>query len=151
MKKYIFTLCLFLFIGCKKEVSISMVTATSMQNGLPFLALNDSKWMPEANAEFVKLHVYLDEAVQLSKVEVNSCSDDFKSQIDMYINFDEMIQTMKAQGKVAAHSFESPVTARSVTFNFSKNSNICLASVHLFDEKGKQFKVKAPRIVEGTA
>lgn len=151
IKKYIAILSLFLLIACKKEVSISMVTATSMQNGLPFLALNDSKWMPEANAEFVKLHVYLDEAVQLSKVEVNSCADDFKSQIDMYINFDEMIQTMKAEGKVANHNFETPVTARSVTFNFSKNSNICLASVHLFDEKGKQFKVKAPRIVEGTA
>jgi hypothetical protein len=101
MKKLFLILILFLFVACKKEISISMVTATSMQNGLPFLALNDSKWMPEANAEFVKFHVYLDEAVQLSKVEVNSCGDDFKSRIDMYINFDEMIQTMKEEGKVA--------------------------------------------------
>jgi hypothetical protein len=151
MKKLFLLLILFLFVACKKEISISMVTATSMQNGLPFLALNDSKWMPEANAEFVKFHVYLDEAVQLSKVEVNSCGDDFKSRIDMYINFDEMIQTMKEEGKVASYSFTTPVTARSVTFNFSKNSNICLASVHLYDEKGKQFKVKSPRIIEGTA
>ncbi|HRG48801.1 MAG TPA: hypothetical protein PLX69_20380 [Leptospiraceae bacterium] len=151
MKKLFLILILFLFVACKKEISISMVTATSMQNGLPFLALNDSKWMPEANAEFVKFHVYLDEAVQLSKVEVNSCGDDFKSRIDMYINFDEMIQTMKEEGRVANYSFATPVTARSVTFNFSKNSNICLSSVHLYDEKGKQFKVKSPRIIEGTA
>ena len=151
MKKLFLILILFLFVACKKEISISMVTATSMQNGLPFLALNDSKWMPEANAEFVKFHVYLDEAVQLSKVEVNSCGENFKSRIDMYINFDEMIQTMKEEGKVAKYDFSTPVTARSVTFNFSKNSNICLSSVHLYDEKGKQFKVKSPRIIEGTA
>jgi len=150
MKKLFLLITLLLFASCKKEVSISMVTATSMQNGLPFLALNGSKWMPETNAEFVKFHIYLDEAIQLSKVEVNSCGETFNSKIDMYINFDEMIQTMKTEGKLAAYSFPSPVTARSVTFNFSKNSNICLDGVRLFDEKGKELKAKGPRIVEGT-
>lgn len=150
MKKILLLSSLLLFVSCKKEIPISMVTATSMQNGLPFLALAGNKWMPESNAEFVKFHIYLDEAVQLSKVEVNSCGDAFNSKIDMYINFDEMIQTMKGEGKLAAHSFPNPVTARSVTFNFSKNSNICLDGIRLFDEKGKQLKVKGPRIAEGT-
>ena len=150
MKKIFLLFTLLLFISCKKEIPISMVTATSMQNGLPFLALSGFKWMPEANAEFVKFHIYLDEAVQLSKVEVNSCGDAFTSKIDMYINFDEMIQTMKGEGKLAAHSFPNPVTARSVTFNFSKNSNICLDEIRLFDEKGKQLKTKGPRIEQGT-
>ena len=150
MKKLFLLITLLLFVSCKKEVSISMVTATSMQNGLPFLALTGSKWMPETNAEFVKFHIYLDEAIQLSKVEVNSCGEAFNSKIDMYINFDEMIQTMKGEGKLAAYSFPNPVTARSVTFNFSKNSNICLEGIKLFDEKGKELKAKGPRIVEGT-
>jgi hypothetical protein len=150
MRKIFFLITLLFLIACKKEVSISMVTATSMQNGLPFLALDDTKWMPESNAEFVKFHIYLDEAAQLSKVEVKSCGDAFTSKIDMYINFDEMIQTMNGEGQLASYTFPNPVTARSVTFNFSKNSNICLSSIHLFDEKGKQLKVKGPRIIEGT-
>ena len=96
-----------------------MVTATSMQNGLPFLALTGSKWMPETNAEFVKFHIYLDEAIQLSKVEVNSCGEAFNSKIDMYINFDEMIQTMKGEGKLAAYSFPNSAFSKSCHSSFS--------------------------------
>lgn len=150
MQKILSILLILLAIACKKTVPISMVTATSMQNGLPFLALQGLKWMPESNAEFVKFHIYPDEAIQLSEVKLESCDNAFTSNIDMYINFDEMFQTLKIDGKAASHKFETPITARSVTLNFSKNSGICLNSVKFFDEKGKQLNLKGPRITEGS-
>jgi len=148
--KYLFLILLFA-LNCKKSISISMVTATSMSNGLPFLALEGNEWKAEENAQYVKFHIYPDEPFLLSRVEVNSCKKEFVDKIEVFINFDEVIRKLEFSGKKAFYDFPSPVTTRSVTFNFEKNQGVCLSSVKFFDEKKKELALKTPRVVEGSA
>lgn len=139
------------FINCKREVSVSMINATSSYNNLPFALFNGEKWQAEENAEYVKFHIYLDEPFQLSKLELNSCEKTLLAPIEVFINFDEFVRSLNVNDKKATYQFSAPVTARSITFNFEKNQGICLSSMKFYDEKNKQLKFKTPRIVKGTA
>lgn len=132
---------------CGKKLPVSMITATSMESGLPFDILDGKKWKPESGANFVKLHFYPDEAFQLSKIEVESCNGAFSDSITAYINFDEYSQDLGA-GTVATVKFPAPRTTRSVTFNFHKNTNICVSNVNFYDENDSKMKWKGPKVVD---
>ncbi|AYV57317.1 NADase-type glycan-binding domain-containing protein [Leptospira kmetyi] len=150
--------CLFLlsfvvlsFQNCKKELSVSMATSTSLSDKLAFAALGGGSWKPEDGAEFVKLHFYPDEGFQLKKVEVDSCKGEFSDAVTAYINFDEFSAAADLSGKKASVNFEKPVYARSVTINFRKNKELCIGEIRFYDEREKQFSLKLPKIVEGSA
>ncbi|EMO24886.1 hypothetical protein LEP1GSC170_2115 [Leptospira interrogans serovar Bataviae str. HAI135] len=136
--------------NCKKELSVSMATSTSLSDKLVFAALNGENWKPEDGAEFVKLHFYPDEGFQLKKVEIDSCKSEFNDAVTVYINFDEMSAAADLSVKKATVNFEKAVFARSVTINFRKNKELCIGEVRFYDEKDKQISLKLPKIVEGS-
>ncbi|MBM9502105.1 hypothetical protein JWG44_17750 [Leptospira sp. 201903071] len=137
--------------NCKKELSVSMATSTSLSDKLAFAALGGGSWKPEAGAEFVKMHFYPDEGFQLKKVEVDSCKGEFSDAVSAYINFDELSASATLSGTKAIVSFEKPVYARSVTINFRKNKDLCIGEIRFYDEREKPFSLKLPKIVEGSA
>jgi hypothetical protein len=136
--------------NCGTKVQISMVTSTSASSGLPFDALNGKEWRAEPGAEYVKLHIYADEVIPLSKIEAISCGDKFKESVYVFINFDEIFRNAPANEQNAVVSYDPPASARSVTFNFQKNSNICLKAINLYDEKGKKYRIQTPEIISAT-
>ncbi|PJZ70518.1 hypothetical protein CH373_05465 [Leptospira perolatii] len=139
-----------LAVSCGKKLPVSMITATSMESGLPFDILSGQAWRPEKGASFVKLHVYPDDAFTLSKIEINSCGGNFSDVVTAYINFDEYSQDLTSDGAKASVSFETPRNARSVTFNFHKNTDLCIDKVVFYDEKGSKLNLKAPKVVEAS-
>ncbi|BDA78018.1 hypothetical protein LPTSP3_g09480 [Leptospira kobayashii] len=145
-------LFLFLFtIACGKKIHFSMVTATSMDNGLPFLVLDGKKWNAEPGAEFVKVHFYADEPFSLSKVSFESCNGNFKDRVAAYVNFDEVYGSTDVEKSNAEVVFEPVVQARSVTLNFQRNLDVCLKQVKFFDEKKKAYRTYTPEIIKGAA
>ncbi|TGK14427.1 NADase-type glycan-binding domain-containing protein [Leptospira stimsonii] len=144
----LFAFCLW---NCKKELSVSMATSTSLSDKLAFAALGGSSWKPEDGAEFVKMHFYPDEGFQLKKVEVDSCKGEFSDAVTAYINFDELSASATLSGTKAIVSFEKPVYSRSVTINFRKNKDLCIGEIRFYDERDKPFSLKLPKIVEGSA
>ncbi|MFB5650524.1 discoidin domain-containing protein [Leptospira wolffii] len=144
-----FVFCALQILNCGKKLPVSMITATSMDSGLPFDILEGKKWRPEPGANFVKLHFYPDEAFSLSQIEVESCNGNFSDPITAYINFDEYSQDL-GSGSVASVKFDPPRTARSVTFNFHKNTDLCIAKVNFYDEKGSKMKWKGPKVVDAS-
>lgn len=137
-------------VNCGKKLHFSMVTSTSMENGLPFLVLDGKEWKAEPGAEFVKLHFYADNAFALSNVSIESCSGQFKDRIAAYVNFDEVYASTDVQKSNSEVSFDPVVQARSVTLNFQRNQNICLKTVKFYDEKQKSYRTYAPEIISGT-
>ncbi|AXR68735.1 discoidin domain-containing protein [Leptospira mayottensis] len=140
----------FVSVSCKKELSVSMATSTSLSDKLVFEALGGSNWKPEEGAEFVKLHFYPDEGFQLKKMEVDSCKKDFNDAISVYINFDEFSAVADLSTKKATMNLKKPIFARSVTINFRKNKDLCIGEIRFYDEKDKQLSLKLPKIVEGS-
>ncbi len=149
LRFFILLFCALYTLNCGKKLPVSMITATSMDTGLPFDILDGKKWRPEPGANFVKLHFYPDESFLLSQIEIESCNGDFSDSITAYINFDEYSQDLTG-GSVAAVKFDSPRTTRSVTFNFHKNKELCISKVSFYDEKGSKMKWKGPKVVEAS-
>ncbi|EMJ60827.1 putative lipoprotein [Leptospira sp. P2653] len=149
---FLFTVSFLVFVSvsCKKELSVSMATSTSLSDKLAFAALGEGGWKPEVGAEFVKLHFYPDEGFQLKKMEVDSCKGEFTDAVTVYINFDELSATANLSNQKEVVSFEKAVFARSVTINFRKNKDLCIGQIRFYDEKDKQFSLKLPKIVEGS-
>lgn len=145
-----FILLVLLTLNCGKKLHFSMVTSTSMENGLPFLVLGGKEWKAEPGAEFVKLHFYADNPFALSKVSIESCSGKFKDRIAAYVNFDEVYASTDVQNSNSEVIFDPVVQARSVTLNFQRNQNICIKSVKFFDEKKSSYRTYTPEIVSGT-
>ncbi|WP_078127241.1 discoidin domain-containing protein [Leptospira alexanderi] len=150
---FLLTVSFLVFVSgsCKKELSVSMATSTSLSDKLAFAALGDGGWKPEEGAEFVKLHFYPDEGFQLKKMEVDSCKGEFTDAVTVYINFDELSATADLSNKKGVVSFEKAVFARSVTINFRKNKDLCIGQIRFYDEKEKQFDLRLPKVVEGSA
>ena len=140
-----------------QPVDVSMVAATSLGDRLPFGVLGDKPWRAEPGAEFVKVHIYPDAPVRLSKVEVESCGGPFKDVVGLFVNFDEFVARLEGEGgdtdavNLLAYRFEKPVDARSLTFNFQKNRPLCLAAIRLFDADGKRIATRTPELVSGKA
>src|SRR5437016_246571 len=141
-------------------VTVSMVSANSIDKELPFLVLNGGAWRPELGAEYVKIHIFPDNETVLSGFEVESCRTPL-TRFTVYINYDEAL--LYAGGKdtrryylnestmTVTQSFDKPLPVRSLTFNFEKNVDLCIAKIRLLDRNSKALEVKTPRVAEGTA
>jgi hypothetical protein len=108
------------------------------------------QWKAEASAQFAKLDLRFSSPIALNKVEVQSCGTSFADGADLYVNFDE--QVAFAEGGKPVLSF-SPganlpsVQARSLTFNFRYNKEVCVSAIRLLSE-GKPLKITVPFLDE---
>ncbi len=108
------------------------------------------QWKADASAQFAKLDLRFTAPVTLNKVEVQSCGPSYADGADLYVNFDE--QVAFAEGGKPVLSF-SPganlpgVQARSLTFNFRYNKEVCVSAIRLLNE-GKALKIAVPFVDE---
>lgn len=132
------------------NLNLSLVTATSIQDRLPFEIFTKGHWKPESDAKYVKLHLYFDTEFLLSKIELLSCGENFQEDIGAYINFDGYYGELPGGTALSSYQFNKPVPARSITFNFGMMHSPCIAGVRLFDPQNNLYQIKTPKIVEGT-
>lgn len=136
-----------------EKLEVSMVTATSIADTLPFEVFRGKEFRAEKGSRFVKLHMYFDSPVLLKAAEVESCGEAFTSKTTFYLNFDEKVKTVKprkANAKVLRHAYKEAVKARSLTINFKKNVDLCIKRVTFFGQDDKPIEVVTPKIVRGT-
>ncbi len=126
---------------------VSMVASTSIDQSLPLNAINGKGWSPEANLEFVKLHLYFDKEFSLSKIEIDSCKGAFTSPANMFVNFFDRVVLENKGSQLISNGPHSGV--RSITINFTTNKNICVSQVKLFDPKGVPYILVPPKVVDG--
>jgi len=139
--------CSIMLAQCKRGQPISMVDGTASTTVLPYGVFNGETWKADPEAQYVKLHSYLDEALKVSKVEIVTCSN-FNTDIAMFINFDEIELPLKPNA-IISHSFAPPVVMRSITLNFGQNKGVCIQEMRLYNEAGSRIKFRTPKIVEG--
>lgn len=147
----------------RQHLPISMMYSNSSSQGLPFDLVSKGRWQPDPNARFVKLHLYFDHPVALSRYEVTPCDKPFSQPISVFANFDEWLWKLDpdaeqpeplAQEKVKqgmGGEVDQSTLIHSLTFNFEKNKGFALCSIALFDAKGKQIELSVPHIVAGHA
>ena len=128
-------------------VSVSLVAATSISDSLPQNALMGKKWRPDARAEYVKMHIYLDEPLSLGGIEVESCSGAFRSKLSAYINFDGDFLDLTGNESKVTGALRNKISARSVTINFGNNTNLCIQSVKLLDQNMQPIRISVPETV----
>ncbi|MDH4128891.1 MAG: hypothetical protein OEV44_09075 [Spirochaetota bacterium] len=133
------------------ELSVSMVASTSLNNELPFEIYTGGSWKPENGAQFIKIHMYTDQPVSVSKIEIESCDNDFTNPVLSYINFDKKVEKIMGGKKILTQKLNQVMTLRSLTLNFQKNDPLCIKEVRLYDENNNQIKIKTPKSVEGSA
>jgi hypothetical protein len=150
-------------IAAGKDVSISMIYSNAIDQQLPLDVIKKDHWEANPKARFVKLHVYLDEATDLGRVEIDSCDTPFDA-LSVFGNFDE--RYVYADPKVPilsskVHSYvkdkttildlsAAPLATRSLTFNFEKNRGVKVCGLRLYGVDQKLLKVSVPELVEGT-
>lgn len=151
MNAYIVALLLAaLATNCSQKSTISMATSTSLAGASVFDLLNGKKWSAEPGAEYVKIHLYLDEPIQLKEAEIRAC-DKFDDNVHMFVNFDEYnynLKKKKGDSKLGI-TLDTPVNARSITFNLNRNSNSCLSGLTLWNQSGKKIKFQTPETIAG--
>ena len=166
MNKLIYSFLFFIFISsiataqnnsvtpsptALKTVGLSMVAATSVKDHLPFEVYTPDSinWEPESDAEYVKLHSYFDEPIELGHIEIKSCEGkSLNGLVTFFVNFNELSDQLGRYTYL--YNFQTPVAARSLTFNFNDNTNLCVSEIKLFDAHNNQYHFQVPRITSGT-
>src|SRR5437667_3548096 len=127
-------------------VTVSMVSANSIDKELPFVVLTGGVWQPEDRAEYVKIHIFPDSETVLSGFEVVSCRAPLARFI-VYVNYDEALlyaggneekkdtryYNLYKSNQTVRQSFDKPLPVRSLTFNFKQNVDLCIAQIRLLD------------------
>ena len=139
------------YAAADKNIRVSMVNSTAIGDILPMDALAGGKWTAVQSAEYVKFHIYLDEAVEIKSVSVNSCKDEFSSDATLYINFDKRVLTMmrSVDKKTLSAALSDTVNARSITINFQGNKNLCFQNLAVFDQNNHQINFTAASVENG--
>jgi len=139
--------------GVGDDISVSLVAATSISDSLPQNVLIGNKWKAEPHAEYVKLHIYLDEPIVLRGIEVESCNGPFREKPAAYVNFDQIYLPLKGETETVSNeidNFETRSPARSVTINFGRSNNLCIRWVRLLDKNNLPYAVRVPDTVDAT-
>lgn len=139
-----------------KNISFSMIYANSVKDRLPWGVFNKAGWAAEDNNQYVKLHMYVDEPFYLARMEIVSCGGQFTTDALLYINFNEILETLSldadSQFKMLVSNAQVNASGvRSLTVNFQENKNVCVAEVRLYDENNVLYSVKTPQVIEGNA
>ena len=144
-------------------VTVSMVSANSIDKELPFVVLTGGAWQPEYRAEYVKIHIFPDSETVLSGFEVESCRASLR-RFSVYVNYDEALlyvggteekkdtryYNLNESTLTVRQRFDKPLPVRSLTFNFEQNVDLCIAQIRLLDRNGTPLAVKTPRVTDGT-
>lgn len=146
------TLSILMALHCGgNKQPIYTATSTSLGTAPIFDLLEGKKWSAEPGAEYVKIHLYFDKPVLLKEAELRAC-DKFDDNVHMFVNFDEYnynLKKKKGDSRLGL-TLETPVSARSVTFNLNRNSSSCLNGLYLWDSSGKKVRFSTPEIREGS-
>lgn len=139
-----------------KNILFSMIYANSVKDRLPWGVFNKTGWAAEDNDQYVKLHMHVDEPFYLSHMEILSCGGEFTDDALLYINFNEVLETLRRDYKFQMKALTSnwrinASGVRSLTVNFQSNKNVCVSEVRLYDENHVLYLVKIPQVVAGSA
>jgi hypothetical protein len=155
-----------------KDAYISMMYSNAIDQTSPFELVRTGSWKAEPSARYVKLHVYLDEPVPMSAVEVDACDPPAGTlQYSLWVNFDESTfgrapddgkeeeeeaSPYPSEGGFSgktfyARRFAPGTQARSLTFNFESWRGVSLCGLRVYDENGQPYKLHVPSIVAGSA
>lgn len=155
-----------------KDAYISMMYSNAIDQTSPFELVRSGSWKADPEARYVKLHVYLDEPVPMSAVEVDACDPPAGTlQYSLWVNFDEF--TFRKHGEneeeseadappypreggysgktFFARRFPPGTLARSLTFNFESWRGVSLCGLRVYDENGQPYKLHVPSVVAGSA
>ncbi len=134
-------------LSCSKPgIPTSMATATSIEQGLPFALFSGKSWKASERAKFVKLHIYPDEIINLSSLEIVPCGSPFTGDANLYLNFDELVVPLKLENGNLKMKLDHTFPARSLTVNFQSNTAVCVKEYNIFDGEGKKVALQSPRI-----
>lgn len=151
-----------------KDAYVSMMHANAIDQESPLQLIRTGKWKAAAEARYVKLHVYLDEPVPMSAVELDACTKPPEHGFSLWVNFEETsFHTNEAEeeGRLVpeperigfegttffARGFQPGTEARSLTFNFESWQGVSLCGLRVYDPEGKPYHLVAPATVGGTA
>jgi hypothetical protein len=140
-----------LLTSAATTVDLSMVSANAIEGEMPFALFGGAGWHADANAEYVKLHLYFDAPFDAAKVEVTSCGKPFTASISVFVNFDQHIATLERAGTGAKADLGTIAGGvSSLTFNFGRQRQLCLAGVKVLDRAGAPVELRVPKVVKGT-
>ncbi len=113
----------------------------------------------------MKLHLYFDEPIKLSSVQIDSCGSKIDPKMSVFLNFDQWVLradqtqttdtpdalTPKKVGEgLLLDGIDKTIDVRSLTFNFETNSGFKLCGLNLRDPKGEPIGLKTPTLVAGS-
>jgi hypothetical protein len=145
-----------------------MMHSNAIDQESPFQLVRTGKWKAAPDARYVKLHIYFDEPVPMSAVEVDGCVTPSDPKFSVWLNFeethfytnDEADEEREfpypAKGGLAdktyfARGYPKGTEARSLTFNFESWQGVSLCGLRVYDAEGKPYHLVAPTTVGGTA
>ncbi len=147
------------------DASLSMVYTNALGDDLPFSIFSKHGWSPDANARFVKLHMYFDEPIMVQGLSIDTCGSSIKPELSIFFNFDQWLlrTTPMLDGEVpnalvpiqdgnllVLKDFKKPIELRSLTINFEHNSNFRICGINLKNPKGEVYNIKTPELVKGS-
>ena len=150
-----------------KDAYVSMMYSNAIDQESPFQLIRTGSWKAAREARYVKLHIYFDEPVPMSGVEVDGCIEPSDSKFSVWLNFEqthfytndegeepEFVYPAKGgfAGKTYfAREYPKGTEARSLTFNFESWQGVSLCGLRVYDAEGKPYHLVAPAAVGGTA
>lgn len=154
---------LLIFASAAQAADLSMAYSNAIKDSLPFAIFTDNKWAPDENARFVKLHLYVDDPIMISGVEINHCGKPLNPDMTAFINFDQWILNAETIQGEPTDFFEvvelkdgvrlvvrgEPLEMRSLTINFESNKGFSICGVRLLDANKSTYVLNVPRSVEG--
>jgi len=145
-----------------KDASISMMYSNATDGALPFELVRSGSWSASSDARFVKLHLYFDEPVEISAVEIDACEKPPFPQFSVWLNFDEArlagtdtdeqsyAARVGLEGRTFyARAFPAGTEARSLTWNFERWRGVKLCALRVLDEAGKPYTLRVPELAPG--
>jgi hypothetical protein len=169
MKTLLTALCVLVAASvCQAEAPIanlSMVYSNAIGDDLPFAIFTKKNWAPDPKARFVKLHFYFDEPILAKRVTIDTCESRFGAPISLFFNFDEKLLSMTPQmslefskalipvhrkNLLVLEGLDDSVEARSLTFNFERNSGFKICGIKIANAAGEAYQIKTPLLDQGT-
>ena len=113
--------------------------------------MNGGEWRAASGSEFVRLVVVFRQALQISRVSIESCSGEFQDGANFF--FDPGLRYGYSEGgkKTLSHApGRDERGVRSFTINFRHSVGPCVKNLVIEDKDGKPFSLTIPRPVAAT-
>lgn len=148
-----------------KDANLSMAYTNALGDELPFAIFTKQSWSPAPKTKYVKLHLYFDEPIMVKGLEIDTCGTLIDPRLSIFFNFDQWIlhtdptlageipdalYPKKKDNLLILDGFKQSIEVRSLTFNFERSSNFRICGIHLKDQQGTPYNIKAPLLIDGT-